>query len=106
MALKPLDLRELDNHASNVYEAIIVSAKRARQINDDQKMQFNQLLTTIQPPTIDDDSEDFNNPDQLRISLEFEKKPKPHMQGLEELLNDDLQVSYKQRLEKPNPTLF
>jgi DNA-directed RNA polymerase subunit K/omega len=106
MALQAVDLREIDNHASNVYEAIMVSGKRARQINDDLKMQYNQLLTTIQPTTIDDDSEDFNNPDQARISLEFEKKPKPHAQALSELMEDKLQVTYKHKVEKPNLSLF
>ena len=34
MGIKPIDLREIDAKAKNIYEAIIISSKRARQIND------------------------------------------------------------------------
>ena len=33
MEINPIDLREIDKYASNVYEGIIVTAKRARQVN-------------------------------------------------------------------------
>ena len=38
MEITPVDLREIDKKAANVYEAIIVASKRARQINDDIKI--------------------------------------------------------------------
>jgi len=96
MGAEPIDLREIDKKTANVYEAIIVSAKRARQINDEQKLEFNAQLTTVpQANATDDDSEDFDNPAQLRISLDFEKRKKPHQQALGKLLDGELEFEYK-----------
>lgn len=92
----PIDLREIDKRASNVYEAVIVSAKRARQINDENKIEFNALLNTIPETAADEETEDITNPAQLKIALEQEKKKKPHLQALNELLNGKIDFEYKQ----------
>jgi hypothetical protein len=96
MEVKPIDLREIDEKAQNVYEAIIVSAKRARQINDENKIEFNALLSTIPETTSDDENEDIDNPAQLKISLEMEKREKPHVQSLDEFLNRNVEYKYKE----------
>lgn len=96
MEVGPVDLREIDKRAANVYEAIIVAAKRARQINDENKIAFQALVGTIPPSTTDDDSEDILNPAQLKISLDFEKKDKPHVEAIQELLAGEVPFEYKQ----------
>jgi DNA-directed RNA polymerase subunit K/omega len=97
MEIGPIDLREIDKRAANVYEAIIVAGKRARQINDDTKIAFTQEVGVILPPsTGDDESEDILNPPQLKISLEYEKKNKPHVEALHELLDGEVAFEYKQ----------
>ena len=53
MEITPIDLREIDKIAGNVYEGIIVSSKRARQINSENKIEFNALLSTIPEATTD-----------------------------------------------------
>lgn len=95
MEINPIDLRSLDEHASNVYEAIIVSSKRARQVNSENKIEFNALLSTIPQTQSEDENEDLDNPAQLKISLDFEKKPKPHQQALKELLNGKVEFEFK-----------
>ena len=45
MEINPIDLREIDKRAGNVYEGIIVSAKKARQINSENKIEFNPIKT-------------------------------------------------------------
>ena len=95
MEIKPIDLRSLDEHASNAYEAIIVTSKRARQINSENKIEFNALLSTIPQTQSEDENEDLDNPAQLKISLDFEKKPKPHQQALKELLDSNIEFEYK-----------
>jgi DNA-directed RNA polymerase subunit K/omega len=95
MEITPVDLREIDKRAANVYEAIIVSAKRARQINDDNKIAYNALVSTIPTSANDDDSEDILNPAQLKISLDFEKKEKPHIEAVNELLDGKIEFDYK-----------
>ena len=95
MQITPIDLREIDKCAENIYEAIIVSALRARQLNDEVKIEFNALLSTIPEAATDDESEDIDNPAQLKISQDLEKRKKPHIQALDELLEDETKYKYK-----------
>lgn len=95
MGITPVDLRVVDKQASNVYEAIIVAAKRARQLNDDYKLEYTALVSTIPVTVGDDEAEDIQNPAQLKISLDFEKREKPHVQALEELLEGRIEYRYK-----------
>jgi len=97
MPVEPIDLREIDKRASNVYEAIIASGKKARVINDDRKLEFSKLASEITTKEQDDESsEDFNNPQQQKLSMDFEKRPKPHIAGLEDLLKGEVDFEYRQ----------
>jgi DNA-directed RNA polymerase subunit K/omega len=96
MGITPIDLRNIDDKAANIYEAIIVSAKRARQITDENKIEFNALISTIPETVGDEESEDIDNPAQLKISQEMEKRDKPHVQALNEMLNGDVGFEYKE----------
>jgi len=95
MEITPIDLRDIDKRAGNVYEGIIVTAKRARQINTENKIEFNTLLSTIPEATTDDESEDIDNPAQLKMALEMEQRPKPHLQALNEFLDGNIEVEFK-----------
>jgi len=64
-------------------------------INEEQKLEFNSLLETVPPTNTDEDGEDFDNPAQLKLSLEFERRPKPHLQAMNLLLEDEVQYEYK-----------
>ena len=99
MAIKSVEISELESKAANVYEAIVVLSKRARQINEETKIEFSQRLETISvlPSSSNPDEEEPDaNPDQLRISLEFEKRPKPTEEAIREMLNDELKFRYKE----------
>jgi hypothetical protein len=96
MAINPVDLRAIEEKAGNVYEAIIVCSKRARQLNSENKIEFNALLSTIPESTTDDESEDVDNPAQLKIALDLEKREKPHIQSLQEFLSGDLEYDFKE----------
>jgi hypothetical protein len=95
MNISPIDLRIIDKRAENVYEAIIVASLRARQINSENKIEFNALMNTIPSMGTDDDAEDVTNPAQLKIALDLEKKPKAHLQALNELLEGEIKFKYK-----------
>ena len=98
MNIEPIDLREIDKEAANVYEAVIVAAKRARQINDEQKMEFNALLGTVIPQTTtEEEGEDIQNPAQLKIALELETREKPQIQSIKELLEGKVDFDYKNK---------
>src|SRR6266498_3257341 len=89
MAIKPIEITELESKAGNIYEAIVVSAKRARQLNDELKLEYNQRLE----PLMQKDEEDENvvSKDKMNISLDFEKRKKPTETGITEILNDELE---------------
>lgn len=95
MNFTPIDLRKIDERAENVYEAITVAALRARQINDENKIEFSALINTIPATGAEDDAEDVTNPAQLKIALELEKKEKPHLQAMNELLDGKIKFKYK-----------
>ena len=90
MKITPLEIEEVESKAGNIYEAVVVSAKRARQINDEQKLEYN---TRVEPLIkIDDDSDDsVVSKDKMNISVEFEVRPKTTESALNELLNDNLE---------------
>jgi DNA-directed RNA polymerase subunit K/omega len=95
MNFTPIDLRKIDERAENVYEAITVAALRARQINDENKIEFSALINTIPSTGSEDDTEDVTNPAQLKIALELEKKEKPHLKAMNELLDGEIKFKYK-----------
>jgi len=95
MGIEPIDLREIDQNTSNIYEAVIVAAKKARQINNENRLEYNARLGLINNKGLEDDIEDLQNEDQLKISLEFEKKSKPHTQALNDLLKSQIEYRYK-----------
>ena len=95
MQIKPIELRSFDERADNIYEAIIVTAKRARQINDENKIEFNALLSTIPTIASEDENEDIENPAQLKIALDMEAREKPHIQATKELLDGEIEYNYK-----------
>lgn len=102
MAIKTLEIKELEQKAANVYEAIVVLSKRSRQINEEIKIEFNQRIENLVslPNDADEDDEFVSNPDQMNVSLEFEARPKPTEEAIEELMKDQLEHRYKETEEK------
>ena len=94
MEIEPIDFKKINERVTNVYEAIVAASKRARIINDNNKLEYNQQLSTI-VGIADDDFEEKENPDQLKLSLEMEKRPKPHQQAMNELLEGEAKFFYK-----------
>jgi hypothetical protein len=55
------------------------------------------------PKTESETEENDVNPDQLKVSLEFEKRPKPTDVALDEVLTEKIQWHYKEKEEVPPP---
>jgi len=103
MPIKPLNIQIFTDTAKNVHEAIVAASKRARQINEEIKIEFNQRVEMFATKTESENEENDINPDQLKISLEFEKRPKPTDVSLDELLSDKLEWRYKEKEALPAP---
>ena len=85
MAVKPLALRKLEKQSKNIYEAVVVMSKRARQINQDRYEEkvinetddISELDVLDELPQVDPD--------------EYEEKEKVTTEAMDEFLSGDLQ---------------
>jgi DNA-directed RNA polymerase subunit K/omega len=93
MAIKKIDLKEFEKNAENVYEAVVIASRRARQINDESKIELSQRLEPVIAMETEDDT--IMNQDKLNISLEFEKRTKPTQDAVDEMMQDKLSFRYR-----------
>jgi DNA-directed RNA polymerase subunit K/omega len=93
MSLKTIDIEKFEKNCENLYEAVAVASKRSRQVNDEIKIEINQRLEPILANVTEDET--IMNQDKLNISQEFEKKSKPSIQAINEMLNDELTFRYR-----------
>jgi len=89
MPIKPLEIEVVESKAGNIYEAIIIAAKRARQVNDEMKIEYSQRLQPLMEK--EEEDETIVSKDKMNISLDFEKRFKPTEVGITELLADQLE---------------
>ncbi len=91
MAVKPLALRKLEKQSKNIYEAVVVMSKRARQINQDRYEEkvinetddISELDVLDELPQVDPD--------------EYEEKEKVTTEAMDEFLSGDLQWREQER---------
>ncbi|HPD53739.1 MAG: DNA-directed RNA polymerase subunit omega [Bacteroidota bacterium] len=77
------NLREYDRETGNIYESIVVIAKRANQISSDLKEELNSKLSEFNSAS-DNLEEVFENREQIEISKYYERLPKPTLISLSE----------------------
>ena len=88
MGIKSLDLEKIQNTTGNVYEGIVILAKRARQIAAQEKMELDEKLKYFEG--FEDEEEYTFNEEQERITKEFELRPHPTQRSINELLDDKI----------------
>lgn len=93
MPLHTIDISKFESNADSLYEAIMVTAIRARQINDEMKFELAQRLEPVIAKETEDDT--IMNQDKFNISVEFEKREKPTNQAIKEMLNNDIVYKYR-----------
>jgi DNA-directed RNA polymerase subunit K/omega len=79
----PRDLDILTRETGNVYETVMILAKRANQIASELKEELNQKLQEFASFT-DNLEEIFENREQIEISKFYERLPKPTLIAFEE----------------------
>ena len=73
----------------NIYETIIILAKRANQINVEMKQELNRKLEGFASMT-DNLEEVFENREQIEISRYYEKLPKASLVALQEFMDNEI----------------
>ena len=83
------DLRELDVHTDNIYESIVIMAKRANQISNNVKEELHQKLSEFASSN-DNLEEIFENREQIEISKHYERMPKASLVAVQEFLENKI----------------
>lgn len=88
-----IPLSELEKLSSNLYEAIIIIAKRARQINEEQKSLID--IETDMDESMDDyDEEEEEIEEQEEVKRKVVKLPKPTEIAIQEMLSGKIKWDY------------
>ena len=86
------NLDRLDQETGNIYETVIICAKRANQISVELKTELNRKLEEFAYYT-DNLEEVFENREQIEISKFYERLPKPSLISMQEYM--DGQIYYR-----------
>lgn len=89
------DLIDLEKDTNNIYESIVVMAKRANQISSTMKEELTAKLQEFASST-DNLEEIFENREQIEISRYYEKLPKSVAVAIEEKMEGQIYVRSKQ----------
>lgn len=89
MPIKTLDVDRLARQTGNVYETVSILSKRARQIASNVKAELDEKLAYYEGfgPEMEDAR---MNEEQTRISLDYERRPKPTEVAVDEMLADEI----------------
>jgi DNA-directed RNA polymerase subunit K/omega len=83
------DLDQLYSSTGNIYETVVIVAKRANQISVEMKQELGRKLEEFSSYT-DNLEEVFENREQIEISRFYEKLPKPTLIALQEYMDDEI----------------
>jgi len=83
------DLRQIDFKTGNLYESIVVIARRSNQISAEVKEELTNKLAEFATHT-DNLEEIFENREQIEVSKYYERMPKPTLIATQEFLEDKI----------------
>lgn len=75
----------------NIYETVVVLAKRANQIGLEIKKELDQKIEEFAPAT-DNLEEVFENREQIEIAKFYERLPKPTLISVDEFLKENIYI--------------
>lgn len=82
-----------------VYRSIVAMGMRARQVNDQIRLEIQDRMSDIIIDT--SETENTTNYDQIAISKEFDVIPKPTFFAMQEILDDKLHFTIPDLVEEP-----
>ena len=98
VSITPVDLQMMADRGQSLYQSIAITARRARQINDEIKQEYQARISTLVPVELDEDDEfEAPNFDQLKISLEIDKLGKPTLEATDEFMADKLEYRFRDK---------
>jgi DNA-directed RNA polymerase subunit K/omega len=91
---------DFDAGTGNIYESVMVIAKRSNQISMEMKEELNKKIAEFASP-IDNLEEIFENREQIEIAKFYERLPKPTLIATQEFLTD--QIYFRNPLKDKKP---
>jgi DNA-directed RNA polymerase subunit K/omega len=85
--INPVVIRMKESEKGSIYRAIVAMGMRARQVNDNIKME---IQTRMQDVVIDTGETESINLDQIQISREFDVLLKPTFIAMQEIVENKL----------------
>jgi len=89
MAIRTIDVDKIAEKVGNIYEAVVIMSKRARQIATHMKAELDEKLSYYDEFEIEKEDAKMRE-ERRRISVQFEKMPKPTEIAIEEMLEDKI----------------
>ncbi|MGE5478810.1 MAG: DNA-directed RNA polymerase subunit omega [Chloroflexota bacterium] len=86
--VNPVVVRMQESAKGSIYQSIVAMGFRARQINDDFKAELGRRMEGVAVNT--NDENEGGNDDQIKISREFDKYPKPTFLAMKEISDGKL----------------
>ena len=93
------DMVRLSQDTENIYETVMIIAKRANQIAQETKQELEAKLQEFAVYT-DDQQETTENPEQIEISRYYERLPKPTLVAAKEYEDGELYYNIAGRSKK------
>lgn len=87
--MKTIDLDELTQQTSSIFEATVILSKRARQISARQKAELDDRLAYFEGFGSDVENVRMQE-EQARVSMEHEVKPKPAEVAVQEMIRKEI----------------
>lgn len=91
--VNPIKVKMKESEKGSIYESIVAMGFRARQINDDIKYEIKLKMQDIVPSSME--GEMVINQDQMTISKDFERLPKPTFIAMKEMFEEKLKFHYQ-----------
>ena len=89
MAIKTLDVDTLTAQSTNIYEAVVILSKRARQNAAKVKGDLDEKLAYYEGFATEMENMRMQE-EQARVSLEFENQPKSSETAIDEMMNHEI----------------
>jgi DNA-directed RNA polymerase subunit K/omega len=90
--VNPIKVRMKESAKGSIYQSIVAMGFRSRQINDYIRQELNLRMADVMPSG---DENETINLDQLSISKEFDRLPKPTFIAMKEIYEERLKFSLK-----------
>ncbi len=98
ISIRSRNINDIAHITGNVYQSIILLSKVANKLGKEQKAELNDKLAEFSPAP-DSPEELVENREQVEIAKHYEALPKPTIQAIDALLNEEVDWSFDEEVQ-------